>query len=652
MADLLRISLMCLFLVSPTLQEDKRIPPHFLEKLRTSIFIGRPNEKTTFKCSAVGIPEPSISWYKDGEFIMGDSDLEDYGNGTLQVTTSSTTEGMYTCMASNDYGTTVSEEREVKVAMLRPPSQNKLQKSVVEGKSIVFSTLDVVSVPAATVLWYKLPDKSPETKELVLNERTYIDVKGRLLFGYVLKEDTSYNELYKGKCKNLILDQSYSCGVYNLTVSDAPNGTPKFIDSALIYSTPNEFVALDNKTMILECFIPSKPFENVKWSRENRIPLDSNRIVMDEWGFRITIKNVKPEDAGKYICQSGKISHTITVSVEAEPVFHNPPRDTNVTEGTDVVINCSNHALPAASVEWFLNSRKIQKNQAISRISISDDNQILLIRSVCRNCNDGRTTDSVVVQCRATNKHGQIFSSSYINVLKKTEVKLVEGEPEYILETGYEKLSIVLNCTSSSDPLTPVSPRWYSLRKKDHKELLVSDSEGMYVKDGMLIFNLNGTSSKLWKDYHGEYACIADNHYSTSIVTSKIFVKGTSLVVAGLINYWWIVAIAGILFLILLIAIILHCLFNVGDSYNVNKKELKNGNNPVLEIEEKDFKIYSRPEPVDFRGSQATLISKSSRDLSDNDMDRYPGRYADIHEDGSFLGVYTGESQRSFTELA
>lgn len=60
---------------------------------------------------------------------------------------------------------------------------------------------------------------------------------------------------------------------------------------------------------------------------------------------------------------------------------------------------------------------------------------------------------------------------------EKTEVKLVEGEPEYILETGYEKLSIVLNCTSSSDPLTPVSPRWYSLRKKDHKELLVSDSE-------------------------------------------------------------------------------------------------------------------------------------------------------------------------------
>ena len=30
-------------------------------------------------------------------------------------------------------------------------------------------------------------------------------------------------------------------------------------------------------------------------------------------------------------------------------------------------------------------------------------------------------------------------------------------------------------------------------------------------------------------------------------------------------------------------------------NYTVNKKELKNGNNPVLEIEEKDFKIYSRP---------------------------------------------------------
>lgn len=30
-------------------------------------------------------------------------------------------------------------------------------------------------------------------------------------------------------------------------------------------------------------------------------------------------------------------------------------------------------------------------------------------------------------------------------------------------------------------------------------------------------------------------------------------------------------------------------------NYAVNKKELKNGNNPVLEIEEKDFKIYSRP---------------------------------------------------------
>ena len=122
-----------------------------------------------------------ITWYKDEEMITGDLDLEDYGNGSLLVTTSLITEGKYTCVASNEFGSTVSEEREVKVATLKPPSQNKLQKSVVEGKSIVFTTLGVVSVPDATVLWYKLPDKSPETKELVLNERTYVDLKGKVI---------------------------------------------------------------------------------------------------------------------------------------------------------------------------------------------------------------------------------------------------------------------------------------------------------------------------------------------------------------------------------------------------------------------------------------------------------------------------------------
>ena len=85
-------------------------------------YIVNETESITFDCSATGVPEPVISWFRDGEELSGDRVMinnatsEDYMrtsdretvrrvNRTLVLANAIDADsGMYTCNATNDAG--------------------------------------------------------------------------------------------------------------------------------------------------------------------------------------------------------------------------------------------------------------------------------------------------------------------------------------------------------------------------------------------------------------------------------------------------------------------------------------------------------------------------------------------------------------------
>jgi len=59
-----------------------------------------------------------------------------------------------------------------------------------------------------------------------------------------------------------------------------------------------------------------------------------------------------------------------------------------------------------------------------SRMRVVDNE--LILDSACKNCDGAdRTTDLQVIQCNASNVHGEQFVDAYINVLRKSLVHFI-----------------------------------------------------------------------------------------------------------------------------------------------------------------------------------------------------------------------------------
>jgi hypothetical protein len=57
----------------------------------------------SFKCAGKGVPEPSVTWYKDGKKVESKNRLSVHADGTLRLSgvTAAVDNGVYTCVAMN-----------------------------------------------------------------------------------------------------------------------------------------------------------------------------------------------------------------------------------------------------------------------------------------------------------------------------------------------------------------------------------------------------------------------------------------------------------------------------------------------------------------------------------------------------------------------
>lgn len=630
--------------------DDVRQPPSILESPPSSITC-RTSAKIELPCSASGTPKPTYEWLRDGQTLnMNSLNIDRLNDGKIQLKkVGALDEGYYKCIASNQFGIAHSNTTVLRRAFLQePPVATVTNKTVKEGEPFFIEFMPLRSLPRPKIRWEsadKIGTADSTSKDIITSKRIQWAENGNLYFSYALAEDALEGRIYKGLTINHIVDVSSGGSYTRLTVERAPGGLTPFRPS-LSFSSPTQIIGLEDGDITLRCFFAGYPDPKIQWTGSNKF-LSRSRFTYTNSDTELTLTSLKQSDAAEYRCtgsnEKGVTSHNISLIVQAAPVFNQSfrgPRNVNVTEGESVTFQCNSYAKPKATVVWMINGVPVNAGDLPRRVSISSSGHNLTVRSVCRDCIDPvSSSDLMVIQCNASNEHGYTYAAGYLNVLKKTTVKLVTERK--VIVKGNSQNAVSFQCVSSSDPSTPVQILWYRLVDSDQWTVVYSEPPVVAVGNGTLTITAGNNASD-WAKHGGEYKCVVDNGYSGAEEWVEIQVNVESVTVmstASVLDLWWIFIIIACLFLILiLILICCICIFrNRGDKYDVDDKERKCGNNPEKELASSGFHDYQRREIEPFKGSQDSLGS-SARLFGDEDLSEI-GDHKKSLENGSYLGL-------------
>lgn len=205
--------------------------------------------------------------------------------------------------------------------------------------------------------------------------------------------------------------------------------------------------------------------------------------------YSLELKNVRPQDAGDYVCQIGtleprEITHTLEILVppRIHYVSHNGPLD--VLQGATVKMECRASGNPVPTVAWT------RKNNVLPSGERSVSGLSLVIQHVDRH-------SAGQYQCSADNGVGQTDSKHLVlNVLYAPEVETERS----VIHTGLG-LEAQLVCIVHAAPDPQVL--WF----KDTAQLGTTEQHSSHSKGNRYTLVIRNVTSA---DF-GNYSCVGSN---------------------------------------------------------------------------------------------------------------------------------------------
>ncbi|XP_059503813.1 hemicentin-1 isoform X2 [Stegostoma tigrinum] len=305
--------------------------------------------QATLPCIVDGVPEPVITWKKDGKILHNTPRkyrLTLSGELIVENTMPDDT-GSYTCIATNVAGQdteTFSLTVYVHPAFTELPGDASLNK----GERLSLNCA-ANGIPTPKIIW---------TFNNSIKSAHYNNANGqsKLVIEKVSKDDSG----------------TYVCTAENKVGSIKAIGSV-YVKEPPIFSdfNPNHIEPLGGNA-ILNCEVRGDPPPMIQWSKKGIHVQITNRIRQLHNGS-LAIYGTVNEDAGDYKCiatnDAGVVERRVTLTLQSSPVFTVEPMDAVTDAGTIVMLNCQAGGEPTPTVEWSRQGQPLIENERITILS-------------------------------------------------------------------------------------------------------------------------------------------------------------------------------------------------------------------------------------------------------------------------------------------
>ncbi|XP_029449318.1 neural cell adhesion molecule L1-like protein isoform X2 [Rhinatrema bivittatum] len=459
------------------------------------------DENFSIKCEAKGNPEPVFHWTKDGEpydpFVDPRVQTAKY-SGTFKIHNNgniSDFQGKYRCYASNSLGTAISEEVQFIVPSV-PTFPNEVIEPVVvkEGDPVVLHCNPPTGLPPLHIYWM--------TQDLVhipQDDRVSVGLDGNLYFANVEEIDSR---------------SDYCCvaafTIFRTMVQKMPMTLTVHSDNSVNERRPKLLIPTGRNTsrvilrgedLVMECIAEALPTPKLEW-RKIGGDLPKHRVMTENYGKILKVKNVSEADGGTYRCIAsnhiGTAQHEFHINVEEPPQWKKKPESNVYSIGSNTVLLCDATGNPQPEIKWKVNGVPIV-NVTLPLNHLDFGREISITNL--------QLEDSAVYQCEASNTHGTILTSANIDVLHIPPLILSLNNVEYLTVA---RKPVFLHCKVFAVP-TPV----ISWIKEDSTAPL--QGANFFIHD-------NGTLEikEPDQDDSGSYTCWVTNELKKTAITAHL----------------------------------------------------------------------------------------------------------------------------------
>ncbi|VDP80263.1 unnamed protein product [Echinostoma caproni] len=480
--------------------------------MRNTVFI--PGEAIKLPCVAIGAPAPRYVWYKNGKEFNWAANTGRYtkwpDEGTLIMARPGTDDdGMYQCLAVNQFGVAQSNMINVKRAELGDFEASKTKVIRAQhGQSLVLKCNVPLGFPPPVVTWQT--EKNAQIQYIKENNRRATDINGYLYIAAVIEDD--HDTTYTCVANNEVLRYQKSGPSYKIQVS----GQQTNYALVELYRTPRTEVTVVGESLSLKCIYGGFPEPQYTWFKDGKEPINLPNVIVQNMGTMLEINPVTEDAAGEYRCQGSNeqtrvtLNAQYTVRVQVRPTFVEKPEDITVPVNGSVIFRCTATGNPAPQIRWTVNG---------DDPSHYVDGVRKFLHGTVMELYNLTIKDTAVIQCNASNAFGYAFTNAYVNVMREppyfikppqTELRAVDGHP------------VTLFCQTFSAPKALIS--W----SKDGRPI----NGGRYqsMSNGDLFISAVAITDS------GVYECTATNPFGSRKAWGKLMVRRQTTIVLAPID--------------------------------------------------------------------------------------------------------------------
>lgn len=384
-------------------------PPAFVKQLK-DVFIVE-GSCTRFDVKVTGMPEPEVSWYKDGQPVKKDEHIEiihDEDTSALILMYSKADDaGDYTCKAVNEAGDAESSAH-LHISPLQIPAKftSRLENvDVAEGEPAKLKCT-VIGRPDPNIAWFKGQQQLHENSRFQM----MVTPDSSCILS-ILRVDMNDEGTYTCKATNSVGKDSCSA---NVTVH-GEGKSPEFTKVLENIEIP------DGNPVRFEVHVEGKPTPVVEWLKGSKLVKAAPRVEVQahENFHTLVITNCRDDDSGTYTCKAQNKFGTATCEatlVVAEDTV--PPRftkklyDSTADAGNTVEFSVKYIGSPEPKVKWFLDDEEVSEDDEGMDIETEPGSSLLVLEDIGPN-------DSGQYKCIITNIAGKAVTSAQLRVVEE-----------------------------------------------------------------------------------------------------------------------------------------------------------------------------------------------------------------------------------------